>query len=125
MFVPEKEAASGSLFQTDVRRRTNLSTATNALRSAAAETHDDFLGSSSEKRLAEMEDELNRIVDRDVETLVEGMEEIIDLSSVRYRNIPDYLPTLLLQMCLSDSFFPYRSDLLTSFAHCKIAWRLN
>ncbi|KAA1083716.1 hypothetical protein PGT21_004994 [Puccinia graminis f. sp. tritici] len=82
MFVPEKEASNSSLFQTDVRRRTNLSTATNALRSAAVEAQNDSLGLSSEERLSEMEDELNRIVDRDVETLVEGMEEIIDLSSV-------------------------------------------
>ncbi|OAV94531.1 hypothetical protein PTTG_05749 [Puccinia triticina 1-1 BBBD Race 1] len=82
MFVPEKESTNSSLFQTDVRRRTNLSTATNALRSAAVEAQNDSLGLSSEERLAEMEDELNRIVDRDVETLVEGMEEIIDLSSV-------------------------------------------
>lgn len=82
MLIPEKDAgASSSLFQTDVRRRTKLSTATNALRSAAVEARNDSLGLSSEERLAEMEDELNRIVDRDVETLVEGMEEIIDLSS--------------------------------------------
>ena len=70
--MPVKEASSSSLFQTDVRRRTNLSTATNALRSAAVEAQNDSLGLSSEERLAEMEDELNRIVDRDVETLVEG-----------------------------------------------------
>ncbi|KAH9457732.1 hypothetical protein MJO28_004801 [Puccinia striiformis f. sp. tritici] len=82
MFMPVKEASSSSLFQTDVRRRTNLSTATNALRSAAVEAQNDSLGLSSEERLAEMEDELNRIVDRDVETLVEGMEEILELSSV-------------------------------------------
>ncbi|KNZ52568.1 uncharacterized protein VP01_3519g2 [Puccinia sorghi] len=83
MFVPEKDAGSSSLFQTDVRRRTNLSTATNALRSAAVEAQNDSLGLSSEERLAEVEDEMNRIVDRDVETLVEGMEEIVDLSSVK------------------------------------------
>lgn len=55
---------------------------TNALRSAAVEAQNDSLGLSSEERLAGIEDELNRIVDRDVETLVEGMEEIIDLSAV-------------------------------------------
>lgn len=38
---------------------------------------------SSQDFLKTVEDEMNRIVDRDVETLVEGMEEIVDLSMVR------------------------------------------
>ncbi|MBW0497358.1 hypothetical protein O181_037073 [Austropuccinia psidii MF-1] len=85
MLIPEKDntSSSSSLFQTDVRRRTKLSTATNALRSAAVEAQTDSLGVSSDECLREMEDEANRIIDRDIETLVEGMEEIVDLSMVK------------------------------------------
>jgi len=121
MFVPEKDAGSSSLFQTDVRRRTNLSTATNALRSAAVEAQNDSLGLSSEERLAEIEDEMNRIVDRDVETLVEGMEEIVDLSSVRMTR-PSSFPQYLCR-CSSSiflSFFWYRLNRSINFAHYKI-----
>ncbi|KAI8447097.1 hypothetical protein BY996DRAFT_7743276 [Phakopsora pachyrhizi] len=69
-------------FQTDVRRRTNLLTARNALQSAA-EAPNEILELSSAEYLRHTEDEINRIIDRDVETLVEGMEEIIDLSVVK------------------------------------------
>lgn len=79
MSIPEKELLG---FQTDVRRRTNLSTTTNALRSMA-EGPNEGMSMSSQDFLKTVEDEMNRIVDRDVETLVEGMEEIVDLSMVR------------------------------------------
>lgn len=80
MSIPEKELSG---FQTDVRRRTNLSTTTNALKSTA-EGPNEGMSMSSHDFLRTVEDEMNRIVDRDVETLVEGMEEIIDLTMVSH-----------------------------------------
>lgn len=79
--------APTSGFQTDVRRRTALSTSSNALRplGAAPPSDADDLGSSttSDEYLRGVEEEVNRGIDREVETLIEGMEEILSLASVR------------------------------------------
>ncbi|KAG0149313.1 hypothetical protein CROQUDRAFT_342308 [Cronartium quercuum f. sp. fusiforme G11] len=121
MSIPEKEASG---FQTDVRRRTNLSTTTNALRSMA-EGPNEGMSMSSHDFLRSVEDEMNRIVDRDVETLVEGMEEIIDLSVV---GAPDKLRSLQDSLAIelrAETLVRSCTSLLSLSHSMKMMWLLG
>ncbi|KAH9807744.1 hypothetical protein DFH28DRAFT_1001986 [Melampsora americana] len=121
MSIPEKELSG---FQTDVRRRTNLSTTTNALKSTA-EGPNEGMSMSSHDFLRTVEDEMNRIVDRDVETLVEGMEEIIDLSMVgpvdKLRSLQDSLAIEL----RSETLVRSCTSLLSLSHSMKMMWLLG
>lgn len=85
--LPDASSSGGGAFQTDVRRRTALSTSANALRplgaAASASDTDEGAGVTSDEYLRAVEEEVNRSIDRDVETLVDGMGEIVALASVR------------------------------------------
>lgn len=64
--------------QTDVRRRTVLPSTLNNLRNTAASG----LDLTSDEYLDKQEEELNRVVDQNVEQLVEGMKDLVALARV-------------------------------------------
>ena len=68
--------------QTDVSRPSALPTANLLLHRAASQQQQSFIEQSSDEYLDSVEEEWNRKVDSEVEVLVEGMVDLVNLASV-------------------------------------------